>query len=153
MAMICDIVTQDRGLFSGEADMVLAPGSEGELGILPHHAPLLTTLSYGVLRVRQGSQEHAFTIAGGVMEVRPDRVTVLADTGESIDEIDEARAEAARERAQRMLAEGPVVSDAQLREAEAALQRSKLRLDAVRRYRRARRPGAGEGGSRDPHAG
>jgi F-type H+-transporting ATPase subunit epsilon len=148
-----DIVTQEKRLFSGDVDMVVAPGGEGELGILPHHAPLLTTLSYGVLRVRQGSQEHAFTIAGGVMEVRPDRVTVLADTGESIDEIDEARAEAARERAQRMLAEGPVVSDAQLREAEAALQRSKLRLDAVRRYRRARRPGAGEGGSRDPHAG
>ncbi len=153
MPMLCEIVSQDRGLFSGQVDMVVAPGSEGELGILPHHAPLLTTLSYGVLRVKQGTQEQAFTIAGGVMEVRPDRVTVLADAGESIEDIDEARAEAARERAQRMLAEGPQVPDIQLHEAEAALRRSKLRLDAVRRYRRARRPGAGEGGTRDPQDG
>jgi F-type H+-transporting ATPase subunit epsilon len=153
--MLCEIVTQDRGLFSGEVDIVLAPGSEGELGILPHHAPLLTTLSLGVLRVRQGGQERAFTIAGGVMEVRPGRVTVLADSGENIDEIDEARAEAARERAQHMLAEGSAVSDRQMREAEAALRRSKLRLDAVRRYRRARRPGAGEGegGGHEPYSG
>src|SRR3989304_9496965 len=105
--MLCEIVTQDRGLFSGEVDMVLAPGSEGELGILPHHAPLLTTLALGVLRVRQGGQERAFTIAGGVMEVRPDRVTVLADSGESIDEIDVARAEAARAPAPPPLAQGP----------------------------------------------
>jgi len=151
--MRCEIVTQDRGLFSGEVDMVLAPGSEGELGILPHHAPLLTNLTLGVLRVRQGGQERAFTIAGGVMDVRPDRVTVLADSGENIDEIDEARAEAARERAQHMLAEGPAVSDHQMREAEDALRRSKLRLDAVRRYRRARRPGAGEGGGPEPYSG
>ncbi len=151
--MLCEIVSQDRGLFSGEVDMVLAPGSEGELGILPHHAPLLTTLSFGVVRVKQGTREQAFTIAGGVMEVRPDRVMVLADAGESIEDIDVARAEAARERAQTMLAEGPGVSEKQLREAEAALRRSKLRLDAVRRYRRARRPGAGEDGGRDPLAG
>ena len=151
--MLCEIVTQDRGLFSGEVDMVLAPGSEGELGILPHHAPLLTTLSLGVLRVRQGGQERAFTIAGGVMEVRPDRVTVLADSGENIDEIDVARAEAARERAQHVLAEGPAVSNSEMREAEAALLRSKLRLDAVRRYRRARRPGAGEGDGHEPYSG
>ncbi len=151
--MQCEIVTQDRGLFSGDVDMVLAPGSEGELGILPHHAPLLTTLSLGVLRVRQGSQERAFTIAGGIMEVRPDRVTVLADSGENIEEIDVARADAARERAQHMLAEGPAVSEARMREAEAALRRSKLRLDAVRRFRRARRPGAGEGDGHDPYSG
>ena len=151
--MLCEIVTQDRGLFSGEVDMVLAPGSEGELGILPHHAPLLTTLSLGVLRVRQGGQEIAFTIAGGVMEVRPDRVTVLADSGESIDEIDVARAEAARERAQHMLAEGPGVSEQQMREVEAALRRSTLRLNAVRRYRRARRPGAGEDDSHQTSSG
>jgi F-type H+-transporting ATPase subunit epsilon len=151
--MLCEIVSQDRGLFSGEVDMVVAPGSEGELGILPHHAPLLTTLSFGILRVRQGTHEQAFTIAGGVMEVRPDRVTVLADAGESVEDIDVARAEAARERAEQMLTEGPAVSDIDLHEAEAALRRSRLRLDAVRRYRRARRPGAGEDGGRDPLAG
>jgi F-type H+-transporting ATPase subunit epsilon len=150
--MQCEIVSQDRGLFSGQVDMVLAPAARGSWASC-RHAPLLTTLSYGVLRVRQGPQEQAFTIAGGVMEVRPDRVTVLADAGESIEDIDVSRAEAARERAQRMLAEGPAVSNEQLLEAEASLRRSKLRLDAVRRYRRARRPGAGEGGSRDPRTG
>jgi F-type H+-transporting ATPase subunit epsilon len=78
---------------------------------------------------------------------------VLADSGENIDEIDVARAEAARERAQHMLAEGPAVSNSEMREAEAALLRSKLRLDAVRRYRRARRPGAGEGDGHEPYSG
>src|SRR3990170_5236650 len=153
MPIHLDIVTPERLVYSDEVDEVVGPGSEGELGILPHHAPLLTTLTLGVLRVRQGGQERAFTIAGGVMEVRPDRVTVLADSGESIDEIDVARAEAARERAQHMLAEGPAVSDTQMREVEASLRRSKLRLDAVRRYRRARRPGAGEDDGHEPSSG
>src|SRR4030067_1903727 len=119
--MLCEIVTQDRGLFSGEVDMVLAPRSEAELGILPHHAPLLTTLSLGWVRVRQGGQELAFTVAGGVMEVRPDRVTVLADSGEAIDEIDVSRAEAARERAQHILAEGPAGAEPPKHEVRAAL--------------------------------
>src|SRR3989304_6536797 len=94
MPIQCDVVSQERALYSGPADMVIAPGSEGEMGILPNHAPLLTNLGIGVLRVRHGGREEVFVISGGVMEVRPTVVTVLADVGENIDEIDTARAEA-----------------------------------------------------------
>ena len=135
MPIRCEIVSQDRLIFEGEADVVILPGSEGEMGILPNHAPLLTTLNFGIIKVRQQSAEEVFTVAGGVAEVQPDIVTVLADRAESVREIDIARAEAARERAEKYLAEGPPPdTDAYLR-MEAALRRSKLRIDAARRYR------------------
>ncbi len=136
MPIRCEIVSQDRTLFEGEADMVVAPGTEGEMGILPHHAPLLTTLAYGFLRVRHGSREDVFAVSGGVMEVRPEIVTVLADVGENVAEIDEARAEAARRRAAELLAKGPPPATEEHLALEAALRRSTLRLEAVRRYRR-----------------
>ena len=129
-------------LFEGLADIVVVPGSEGEMGILPNHSPLLTTLDYGVLRVRHEGEEQAFTIAGGILEIRPDLVTVLADVGESVDQIDEARAEEAKQRAERMLAEGPPPETDEYLRIQAALRRSTLRLDAIRRYRRqSSRPG------------
>jgi F-type H+-transporting ATPase subunit epsilon len=132
----CDIVSQDRSLFSGEVDMVVAPGSEGVLGILPHHAPLLTTLNYGVLVVKQGGAEEAFAIAGGIMEVLPEKVTVLADVGERVEEIDVARAEAAKARAEELLKQAPSqVTEAYLK-AVTLLRRSQLRLDAARKYRK-----------------
>jgi len=144
MPIQCDVVSQDRALFSGPADMVIAPGSEGEMGILPNHAPLLTNLGIGVLRVRHGGREEVFVISGGVMEVRPTVVTVLADVGENIDEIDTARAEAARARAEALLQKGPPPNTDEYLAIEAALRRSTLRLDAVRRYRRAKpRPPTG----------
>ena len=122
-------------IFEGQADIVVLPGSEGEMGILPHHAPLLSTLDYGIIRVRYQGTEEDFTVAGGVVEVQPDLITVLADRAENVREIDVARAEAARERAEKYLAEGPPPdSDIYLR-MDAALRRSKLRLDAVKRYR------------------
>ena len=93
-----EIVTQERRLFSEDVDMVVAPGSEGELGILPHHAPLLTTLKEGELRVKKGGNEEYFTIGGGFMEVQPDHVIVLADVAEQANEIDIARAEEAARR-------------------------------------------------------
>ena len=136
MPIRCEIVSQDRTLFQGEADIVVAPGSEGEMGILPHHAPLLTTLAYGFLRVRHGSKEDVFAVSGGVMEVRPEIVTVLADVGENVAEIDEARAEAARRRAAELLAKGPPPDTDEYLALESALRRSTLRLEAVRRYRR-----------------
>ncbi len=115
--------------------MVLLPGMDGEMGVLPHHAPLLTTLKYGVIKVRLHSKETFFTVAGGVAEVQPDLVTVLADAAENVEEIDTSRAEAARRRAEELLAKGvPADPDAYLR-IEAALRRSNLRLDAVKRYR------------------
>jgi len=136
MALHCQIVTQDKSLYDGPADMVIAPGSEGELGILPNHAPLLTTLSMGVLRVRHGDEETAFTITGGVMEARPTMVIVLADVGEEVDRIDESRAQAAKARAEELLAKGPPPDTDEYLAIESALRRSKLRLDAVRRYRK-----------------
>lgn len=136
MSIQCHIVTQDKSLYEGPADLVLAPGSEGELGILPNHAPLLTTLSMGVIRIRHEDEEEIFTITGGVLEVRPDIVTVLADVGERIDEIDKARAEAAKARAQELLKRGPPTGTDEYLAIKAALRRSNLRLEAVNRYRR-----------------
>ena len=141
MPLHCAVVTQDRLLFDGNVDIVVAPGSEGEMGILPNHAPLLAQLAYGILRLRHGGEEQAFAIAGGVLEVRPDGVTVLADVGENVQEIDLARAEAAKTRAEELLSQGPPPDTDEYLALEAALRRSNLRLEAARRYRRgARRP-------------
>jgi F-type H+-transporting ATPase subunit epsilon len=136
MPIRAEIVSQDRPVFSGDVDILVAPGVDGEMGILPHHSPLLTTLKAGVLRVRrQGHEEEVFAISGGVMEVRPDIVTVLADAAERADEIDIARAEEARQRAEETLRQGlPHNSEAYLA-AEAALRRSGLRLQVARKRR------------------
>ena len=127
-------------VFEGDVDIVVLPGTDGEMGILPHHAPLLTTLKIGVIKVRSSGKEEVFTVAGGVAEVQPDVVTVLADAAENVEEIDVARAEAARRRAEEILSKGvPTDSDAYLK-MEAALRRSNLRLDAVKRYRHSAKP-------------
>jgi F-type H+-transporting ATPase subunit epsilon len=136
MPIRCEIVSQDRTVFQGDADMVILPGAAGEMGILPHHAPVLTTLKYGVIRVRQMGVDHVFAVAGGVAEVQPDLVTVLADAAENVDEIDVQRAQFAKKRAEEALAKGvPLEADALLH-VEAALRRSNLRLDVARRYRK-----------------
>jgi F-type H+-transporting ATPase subunit epsilon len=136
MPIRCEIVSQDRMVYAGDADMVLLPGTDGEMGILPHHAPLLTTLKFGVIKVKVKAQELFFTVAGGIAEVQPDLVTVLADAAENVEEIDTARAEEARRRAEELLEKGvPADTDAYLL-IEAALRRSALRLDAAKRYRR-----------------
>jgi F-type H+-transporting ATPase subunit epsilon len=146
MPIRCEIVSQDRQVFSGEADMVIVPGVQGEMGILPNHAPLLSTLKFGILRVRYNGEEQIFTIAGGVIEVQPDLITVMADAAENVAEIDVSRAEAAKKRAEEYLKQGiPADSDAYLK-IESALRRSNLRLQAVKRYRgqRTRFPGIKE---------
>jgi len=136
MPIRCEIVSQDRKVYEGDVDIVVLPGSDGEMGILPHHAPLLTTLKMGIIKVRTSGREEIFTVAGGVAEVQPDLVTILADAAENVEEIDVARAENARKRAEEILAKGvPADSDAYLK-IEAALRKSNLRLDAVKRYRR-----------------
>jgi F-type H+-transporting ATPase subunit epsilon len=133
-------------VFEGDADMVILPGSEGEMGILPNHEPLLSTLKYGILRVRRNVDEQVFTIAGGVVEVQPDLITVLADAAENVEEIDVARAEAAKVRIEEILKSGPPPDPDTYLAMEAALRRSSLRMDAVRRYRRTARTGqAGTG--------
>lgn len=139
MTIRCEIVSQDRTVFQGDVDIVLLPGTAGEMGILPDHAPLLTLLKYGVIKIRKDGAERLFAVSGGMAEVQPDVVTILADAAENIEDIDVVRAQAAKKRAEDALAkisreEQP---DAYLN-MEAALRRSNLRLDVVRRYRRVR---------------
>ena len=138
MTIRCEIVSQDRTVFQGDVDIVILPGVAGEMGILPHHAPVLAILKYGVIKIRQNGKEEFFTVAGGIAEVQPDIVTVLADAAENIEEIDITRAQAAKKRAEDALAKTtPEDHDAYLR-MEAALRRSNLRLDVARRYRKSR---------------
>lgn len=139
MPIRCEIVSQDRSLFEGDVDIVVIPGTDGEMGILPNHAPLLSTIRLGIVKVRRGSEELHFTITGGLVEVQPKIVTILADAAENVEEIDIARAEDAKRKAEQRLKEGiPADSEAYLA-AEAALHRSTLRLDMARRFGRTRK--------------
>ena len=135
MPIRCEIVSQDRMVYQGDVDMVIVPGVDGEMGILPHHTPLLSTLGMGILKVRQGGKEEVFTVAGGVVEIQPEIITILADAAENVKEIDIARAEAARRRAEELLEEGKPPDTDEYLMLEAALRRSNLRLNAVKRYR------------------
>lgn len=135
MTIRCEIVSQDRTVFQGDVDIVVLPGVAGEMGILPHHAPVLTILKYGVIKIRRQGKEELFAVAGGMAEVQPEIVTILADAAENVQEIDITRAQAAKKRAEDALAKlKPEDHDAYLT-MEAALRRSNLRLDVVRRYR------------------
>jgi len=134
-----DIVTAERVVYSEDVDLVVAPGVEGQLGILPHHTPLMTMLAVGELRVRKGDEEFLLAISGGFLEVRPDRVIILADTAERVEEIDVARAEEAKRRAEERLLDrhAPEVDAAR---AEAALRRSLIRLRVVVKRRKKGKP-------------
>jgi len=138
MTIRCEIVSQDRTVFQGDVDIVVLPGAAGEMGILPHHAPVLTTLKYGIIKVRRNNKEELFAVAGGVAEVQPTIITILADAAENIEDIDIVRAKAAKKRAEDALANlSPEADRDSYLVMEAALRRSNLRLDVVRRYRRA----------------
>ncbi len=141
MPIRCEIVSQDRMVWEGNVDIVVIPGTAGEMGILPNHAPLLSTLKFGILKVRHKGEEEVFTVAGGVVEVQPDLITVLADSAENVAEIDVARAEEARKRAEDLIREGPSMDTDSYLKLEDALRRSNLRLDAVRRFRGGKRSG------------
>ena len=107
-----DFVSQDHMVFSGDVNEILAPGIDGELGILPRHAPMITVLAPGEVWVkREGQEDLFFAVSGGWMEVLPDQVTILARTAERSDEIDVQRAEAARARAEELLAQGVTRED------------------------------------------
>lgn len=136
MTIRCEIVSQDKTVFQGDVDIVVLPGAAGEMGILPKHAPVLTTLKYGIVKIRKSGKEELFTVAGGVAEVQPDIVTVLADRAENVRDIDVARAEAAKRRAEEYLAKGVPTDTDRYLVMEAALRRSNLRLEAVNRYRK-----------------
>jgi F-type H+-transporting ATPase subunit epsilon len=132
-----DIVTAEKVVYSGEVDIVIAPGQEGELGILPHHAPLMTTLKAGELIARTSAEEYSMAISGGFLEVLPDRIIVLADAAERAEEIDIARAEAARKTAQEKLAHATTHVDSAA--AEAALRRAIARIEVADRVKKRRK--------------
>ncbi len=134
-----EVVTAERELYNGEADVVSAPGSEGRLGILPRHAALLTTLIPGELSIKLGGAEEPLFVSGGFLEVSDNSVTVLADTAEHAEEIDQARAEAARRRAQESLEQAQ--SNVERAELIGALERamSRIRVAELARRRGGRR--------------
>jgi len=134
MAIQVDIVTPERMLISDEVDMVTLPGTDGQMGILGGHAPLLSTLDIGEIVLHRGNELEYLAVAGGVVEVRPDKVTVLADVAEYAEEIDIDRAEAALERARESLASEIPASHRPIM--TAALKRSNLRLKVARRRHR-----------------
>jgi F-type H+-transporting ATPase subunit epsilon len=127
-----EIVTPEKLAYSDDVDAVILPGSEGELGILPHHAPLLSMLGAGELRVRKGGLEESFAIVGGFVQVRPDKVVVMAETADLAAEIDLERAEEARREAERALEMG-FVEPADLAQARAALQAALVRIRVAER--------------------
>ncbi len=135
MPLTVDIVTAERLVLSEEGvDEVVAPGIEGELTVLPMHAPLLTMIKPGVMRIKKANDETEMAITGGFLEVRDDRVTILADAAERAEEIDVARAEEARRRAERQLEQRE--TDVDLARVAAELQRALLRLKVAERRRR-----------------
>jgi len=133
-----EIVTAEKMIFSDEVSAVIAWGVEGQLGILPHHAPLMTILQPGDLMIRKDKEEEYLVISGGFLEVRPDKVVILADACERVDEIDVARAEEAKRRAQETMKAAPLGAEAA--SAVAALRRSLARLKVAEKRRR-RPPG------------
>jgi F-type H+-transporting ATPase subunit epsilon len=134
-----EVVTAERELYNGEADIVDAPGADGQIGILPRHEALLTLLSAGPLVIKLKGAEETLFVSGGFLEVSNDRVTVLADTAEHAEEIDEARAEAARRTAQERL--GDVRSNTERAELQAQLARAinRIRVAEIVRSRSDRR--------------
>ncbi len=135
MPIRLEIVTPEKRAYSDDVDAVILPGSEGELGILPHHAPLLSMLGAGELRVRKGATEESFAIVGGFVQVRPDRVVVMAETADLAAEIDLEKAQEARREAERALGAG-FVESADLAQARAALQAALARLRVAERRHR-----------------
>jgi F-type H+-transporting ATPase subunit epsilon len=129
-----DIVTAERLVLSEQVEYVSAPGVDGILGILPRHTPLLTALNFGELRYKKDGAEFTYAIGGGFMEVRPDKVTVLADSADHADEIDEQRAEQARASAHQLLQEKPR-ADVEYARIEQSLRRAELRLRVAKRKR------------------
>jgi F-type H+-transporting ATPase subunit epsilon len=132
-----DIVSAEGQIFSGDASMVFAPGSQGELGIAPRHAPLLTTLKAGEVRVQiEGQPEQSFYVGGGSLEVQPNLVTVLADTAARAHDLDEAAALAAKQRAEDAMRNR--TDEVDIAEAQAELLRAVAQLRAIERLRKKR---------------
>ena len=134
MSTRLQIISAERVVYEDDVDMVICPGIEGELGILPHHAPIFTLLQPGELRVHKGTEEVSIVVTGGFLQVTQEKVVILADTAERAEDIDEARALEARRRAEEHLATLTVEVDRA--RADAALRRSLARLRIAERRRR-----------------
>ena len=129
-----DIVSAEQQIFSGDAEMVIAPGEGGELGILPEHTPLLTRIKPGTVRIQKaGSPEEVIYVSGGMMEVQPDRVTVLADTSVRASDLDEARALEAERQAKEALSNR--TGALEVAQAQAELAQAVAQLAAIRKLR------------------
>jgi F-type H+-transporting ATPase subunit epsilon len=139
MGFWLEIITGEKVLFQGEVDTVIAPATDGEIGVLPHHAAVMTTLDPGELRYRVGAEETHYVVHGGFMDIRGDRVVVLADAAENAREIDEVRAEEAVRRAEDRLTSQD--TELNLERVLASIRRAQLRVHVVRRRVR-RIPGA-----------
>lgn len=131
MPMRLEIITAEREVYADDVDIVVAPGVEGQLGILPHHAPLMTALQPGEVMVRKEGEPSYLAVTGGFMEVMGNRVTILAAACEYSQEISEERAQAAMERARERLQNR--ASDLELEQATAAIRRAQVRLNIARR--------------------
>jgi F-type H+-transporting ATPase subunit epsilon len=145
MPLLLEIVTPERLVYRDEVEFVACPTTGGEIGILPHHAPLLSSLGYGELRIRKNGEEEYFAIAGGFVQVLPDRVVVMAETADLATEIDLETADEARREAERALEAG-FVETADLARARADLRKALLRIRVAERRRRPRRGTLGPGG-------
>jgi F-type H+-transporting ATPase subunit epsilon len=135
MPLQLEIVTPERLAYADTVDAVVLPGSQGELGVLPHHAPLVSTLGIGELRIRKGGSEEAFAIVGGFLQVLPDKVVVMAETADMAAEIDLEKAQQARRQAEAALESG-YTEGADLAAARAALQQALLRIRVAERRHR-----------------
>ena len=133
-----DVVSAEQAIFSGEAEMVIAPGEAGELGILPEHVALLTRIKPGTLRLKLPGEarEEVIYVSGGMMEVQPDRVTVLADTSVRAENLDEAKAEEAKRAAQEAITNR--TGKLEIAEAQAALAEAVAQLAAIKKLRQTR---------------
>lgn len=138
--MRLEIITAEREVYADDVDVLVAPGLEGQLGILPHHAPLMTILQPGELMIRKDGEETYLAVTGGFLEVIGNKVTILADACERSDEIDEERAQAAVDRAREAMSN--VDANQQLAQATVAMSRAQIRLNVVRRRRQRNPPGS-----------
>ena len=136
MPLLLEIVTPERLAYSDTVDSVQLPGSEGELGVLPHHAPLVSMLGVGELRIRKGGAEESFAIVGGFLQVRPDRVVVMAETADLASDIDLEKAQEARREAERALETAGPTDAVDLAAARAQLQQALLRIRVAERRHR-----------------
>jgi F-type H+-transporting ATPase subunit epsilon len=149
MPLQCDIVTQERTVFSEQVDAVNLPSPEGRMGVLPNHMVMLTALDFGEVIIRRGGEEEYFAIGGGFAEILAHKVTILADSAEFAGEIDVDRAQRARDEAEQAMREGVVVDSERYAQIEAALRRAQVRIDVGRRRGgAARRPRAMPTGGR-----